>query len=130
MPKKQILTGSPCIALQLASYEQLKRFFAKSGNPQISTFAEKMTFGSVSGILSQSATYWGDTVKRRMQSDGINGEKKLYRNTLDCIKRILATEGTMGFHRGFMVNVLRSVPGTAIQLTAYDLLKNMCGSLK
>eukprot|EP00466_Bigelowiella_natans_P014881 jgi/Bigna1/126166/aug1.2_g874 len=71
--------------------------------------------------------YPGDTMRRRMQVDGIDGAKKVYRNFFHCFQSILATEGVMGLYRGIGANALRCIPGAAIQFTAYDCFKAALG---
>ena len=120
------MTGTPCIALQLSIYGYLKNKFPSSYTASKSRrIFDGMIFGSASGLISQTVTYWGDTIKRRMQSDGIGGKQKIYDSSIDCARKIFEREGVKGFYRGYLANALRSIPGAAIQLTAYDQVKNL-----
>lgn len=75
---------------------------------------------------SVAVTYPGDTVRRRMQTDGANGVARLYRNSFDCLKQTVAKEGVIaGLYRGVGTNAVRSVPGAAIQFLAYESLKTL-----
>lgn len=115
-----LFTGVPFIALKLSSYEILKEFF---GNEcEIKT---KLICGTLAGFIAQTATYPGDTLRRRMKINGINGESLKYKNTIHAIQEIVIKEnGIKGFYKGYKINTLTIVPGVACQLTLYDLFSN------
>ncbi|KAK6059480.1 ADP/ATP translocase 1 [Cooperia oncophora] len=74
--------------------------------------AQVVTVGS--GILS----YPWDTVRRRMMMQ--SGRKDiLYKNTLDCAKKIIANEGMSAMFKGALSNVFRGTGG-ALVLAIYD----------
>ncbi|PIK55058.1 adenine nucleotide translocase insect2 [Apostichopus japonicus] len=69
------------------------------------------------GIIS----YPFDTVRRRMMMQ--SGRKDiLYKNTLDCWRKIAKTEGGSAFFKGAFSNVLRGTGG-ALVLVLYDEIK-------
>jgi solute carrier family 25 (adenine nucleotide translocator) protein 4/5/6/31 len=81
-------------------------FFAAWGIAQV------VTVGS--GILS----YPWDTVRRRMMMQ--SGRKEvLYKNTLDCAKKIIRDEGMSAMFKGALSNVFRGTGG-ALVLAIYD----------
>lgn len=59
------------------------------------------------------------------QANGINGTEKVYKNTLDCFRKMYVREGIPSFYKGWAVNAFRCIPGAAIQFTAYDTLKRV-----
>ena len=69
----------------------------------------------------------GDTVRRRMQTDGMHGDKKLYRNSWHCFYQVLTKEGFRTLFAGLNANVVRGIPGAAIQFAAYDAMKVLFG---
>uniref|UniRef100_A0A0K0DHW9 ADP/ATP translocase n=1 Tax=Angiostrongylus cantonensis TaxID=6313 RepID=A0A0K0DHW9_ANGCA len=74
--------------------------------------AQVVTVGS--GILS----YPWDTVRRRMMMQ--SGRKDvLYKNTLDCAKKIIQNEGIAAMFKGALSNVFRGTGG-ALVLAIYD----------
>ncbi|KAL6726606.1 ADP/ATP translocase 1 [Ancylostoma duodenale] len=74
--------------------------------------AQVVTVGS--GILS----YPWDTVRRRMMMQ--SGRKDvLYKNTLDCARKIIANEGIGAMFKGALSNVFRGTGG-ALVLAIYD----------
>jgi hypothetical protein len=54
-------------------------------------------------------------------------QKNVYVNTADCFRKILVKEGVKGFFKGYGLNVVRSLPGAAVQFTSYDLFKTFLG---
>lgn len=46
-----------------------------------------------------------------------------YRSTLDCLRHMIQSEGLPAFYRGAFVNILKTMPGAAIQFVAYDFIK-------
>lgn len=89
----------------------------------LSALVVKLTAGALAGVMAQSLMFPGDTVRRRMQTNGMNGEAKVYTSSLDCCRKIVEREGIRGFYRGIGVNTFRAMPGAGIQFLAYDSLK-------
>lgn len=58
-----------------------------------------------------------------MQTDGMNGEKRIYRNSWHCFASIFRKEGIKTLFAGLNANVVRGIPGAAIQFAAYDGMK-------
>jgi len=76
-----------------------------------------------SGIVS----YPFDTVRRRMMmQSGRKGGDIMYKNTLDCWRKISKNEGGRAFFKGALSNVFRGMGG-AFVLVLYDELKNLIG---
>ena len=64
----------------------------------------RQTVTTVAGIIS----YPMDTVRRRMMmQSGRKGADVMYKNTLDCWRKVAAQEGTGAFFKGAFSNVLR-----------------------
>jgi solute carrier family 25 (adenine nucleotide translocator) protein 4/5/6/31 len=75
---------------------------------------------SASGIVS----YPFDTVQRRMQIEASKPkDQQIYNSAVDCIKKIHAKEGTGGFFKGALANIVRGT-GAAIVLVMYDEIQN------
>ena len=89
------------------------------------TVGNMMLAGALAGITAQTITYPGDTVRRRMQSNGMGGEKRMYNNSWHCTKMVVKKEGVIGLYRGLLINCIRGVPGAAIQFAAYETLKTV-----
>lgn len=62
-----------------------------------------------------------------MQTDGMLGEKKIYSNSWNCFFVILQKEGVPALFAGLTANIVRGIPGAAIQFAAYDGMKALFG---
>lgn len=63
-----------------------------------------------------------DSVRRRMMMQA-GLERRMYRNTLDCWKKIYHSEGVCSFYRGAVSNMFRGT-GAALILVLYDEVKH------
>jgi len=88
----------------------------------------KLGLGALSGLFAQTITYPGDTLRRRMQTNGVGGAERVYKHTWDCLLQTVRKEGFAGLYHGLWVNVIRCLPGAAIQFAAYDALKVLFGA--
>jgi hypothetical protein len=118
-----IISGAPYTGLQMTSYEIFKRNSPNGGQGVLWSLIN----GSLSGLVAQTVTYPGDTIRRRMQNNGAGGAERVYRNTWDCTVQTWRKEGVRGFFRGAWTNTVRAVPGAAIQFASYELLKTALG---
>ena len=66
------------------------------------------------------ASYPIDTIRRRMMMTSGEGEK--YSGSIDCARKILASEGIKSFFKGAGANILRGVAGAGV-LALYDRLQ-------
>lgn len=81
--------------------------------------------GAMSGLVAQSVTYPGDTVRRRMQTNGAGGAERVYKNSFHCCQQIILKEGYKGFFKGAWTNTVRAVPGAAVQFAAYEFFRDI-----
>jgi len=85
--------------------------------------ASKWAGAQVSVIMSGFVTYPFDTVRRRLQMESeIPVEKRLYRGSVHCAKKIVADEGMRAMFKGAGANVLRGT-GAALVLVLYGEIK-------
>lgn len=147
-----LLSGAPYVGLQMSAFEVLKRAAtgtevcmpAASGLPTIRSdvpvwprgvaysqpgeapgIVTKLLLGALSGLFAQTITYPGDTIRRRMQTNGAGGAARLYTTSWDCCVKTVRAEGVRGLYHGLFVNMVRCLPGAAIQFAAYDTLKTL-----
>lgn len=76
--------------------------------------------------VGATAVYPIDLVKTRMQnqrSGPIVGELA-YRNSWDCLKKVIRHEGVLGLYRGLVPQLLGVAPEKAIKLTVNDLVRD------
>jgi len=117
------VSGAPYVGLQMTFYELWKRRMPKDENGKITTLG-KLFSGAIGGLCAQFLTYPGDTVRRRMIVNGINGSERLYKNAMDCTMKIIRNESFAGLWIGFTANAIRCVPGAGLQFFAYDQFKS------
>mmetsp|Transcript_6942 Transcript_6942/g.12782 ORF Transcript_6942/g.12782 Transcript_6942/m.12782 type:complete len:347 (-) Transcript_6942:40-1080(-) len=125
-----IWSGAPYVGLQMTCYElytrnlgtKIQNYIGKGENTG-KTLA-KLTCGALSGITAQTLTYPGDTIRRRMQTDGMCGRERVYRGMMDCYRQIVSKEGGhIALFKGWGTNCIRAIPGAGIQFLAYDTFK-------
>jgi len=85
--------------------------------PFLISWAIAQTVTTVAGIIS----YPFDTVRRRMMMQSGRADK-MYKNTIDCWRKIYQSEGGNAFFKGAFSNVLRGTGG-ALVLVLYDEIK-------
>ncbi|GAA6035274.1 hypothetical protein JCM8097_008793 [Rhodosporidiobolus ruineniae] len=80
--------------------------------------------GGIAGALGATAVYPIDLTKTRMQNQRskVVGEL-LYKNSLDCVRKVYKNEGFLGFYRGLPPQLIGVAPEKAIKLTVNDLVR-------
>lgn len=119
-----ILSGAPYVGMQMTFYDVFKRSMPKVEDPVLGVLASLLP-GTLAGVLAQTITYPGDTIRRRLQTDGAGGRALQYKGTWDCCRTTLAKEGVAGFYQGVGTNIIRCIPGAGIQFLAYETFRSM-----
>jgi hypothetical protein len=100
---------------------------AKLSN-SLKVFKSAYTFGlgSIAGAVGAFSIYPIDLVKTRMQNQrsAVPGEL-LYRNSLDCFRKVLRGEGVRGLYSGLGPQLVGVAPEKAIKLTVNDFARHM-----
>ncbi|EJU02615.1 mitochondrial carrier [Dacryopinax primogenitus] len=80
--------------------------------------------GGIAGAFGATMVYPIDLVKTRMQNQRttVVGEL-LYKNSLDCVRKVYRNEGFLGFYRGLGPQLIGVAPEKAIKLTMNDLVR-------
>lgn len=83
--------------------------------------------GGIAGSVGATLVYPIDLVKTRMQNQRSNvvGEALMYKNSLDCAKKVFSNEGFLGFYSGLVPQLLGVAPEKAIKLTMNDLVRSL-----
>jgi hypothetical protein len=119
-----LLSGAPYVGLQMTLYQWLQNRVNATIMSDAIPWYWKIWIGGVSGLIAQTVTYPGDTVRRCMQADGAGASHaRRYTSTLNCILTIWRSGGAAGFMRGAWVNALKAAPGACIQFATYDYFK-------
>ena len=89
--------------------------------------AHHFALGSVSGAFGAFMVYPIDLVKTRMQNQRTSrnpGDSQLYKNSIDCAKKVFRNEGFRGFYAGVLPQLVGVAPEKAIKLTVNDLVRS------
>lgn len=68
-----------------------------------------------------------DLVKTRMQNQRTSGSfvgEVMYKNSLDCFKKVVKFEGLLGLYRGLLPQIVGVAPEKAIKLTMNDYMRD------
>ena len=86
--------------------------------------AYRFALGSIAGAAGATAVYPIDLVKTRMQNQrtGSYVGELLYRNSIDCFRKVIRHEGPTGLYRGLVPQLMGVAPEKAIKLTVSTTL--------
>ncbi|KAK4533489.1 hypothetical protein CCYA_CCYA17G4371 [Cyanidiococcus yangmingshanensis] len=125
----------PYVALQFYFYERLRFFRARqvierqTGPRSIRSeheavgSTESFFIGALTGTASKWCTLPLDNARKRMQVQSLLGHQHVYRNTLDCCRKILKAEGVGGLFRGAVPSLLKAAPASGVAFFVYELMK-------
>jgi solute carrier family 25 protein 16 len=82
-----------------------------------------LLIGGVAGLIGQTVAYPFDTIRHRMQLEGIAKGIPRYRGTWDALKLIWKHESVRGFFWGLSINYWKTIPANAVGFVSYDYLK-------
>ncbi|KAI8136529.1 mitochondrial carrier domain-containing protein [Fennellomyces sp. T-0311] len=116
-------------AIQFMAYEEMKKWRndvrksmgespAEEQNAKL-TNTEYLSMAASSKVLATVVTYPYQVLRSRLQD---RQTRDTYKGVIDCIRKIHAAEGYMGFYKGLAPNVIRVLPGTCITFLVYENL--------
>ncbi|KAL1875272.1 hypothetical protein VTK73DRAFT_10228 [Phialemonium thermophilum] len=80
--------------------------------------------GSLAGAFGAFMVYPIDLVKTRMQNQrGASPGQRLYKNSVDCFRKVVRNEGVRGLYSGVLPQLVGVAPEKAIKLTVNDLVR-------
>ncbi|KAI1363602.1 mitochondrial carrier domain-containing protein [Xylaria arbuscula] len=92
---------------------------------QVAESAYSFLLGSVAGAFGAFMVYPIDLVKTRMQNQrGADPGQRLYKNSIDCFRKVIANEGVRGLYSGVLPQLVGVAPEKAIKLTVNDIVRN------
>jgi solute carrier family 25 aspartate/glutamate transporter 12/13 len=96
---------------------------------QVGAYVQHTTLMSFASALGVVLTYPLDIVKTRLMNMRVAPDgKRMYLNSMDCLRQILRVEGFAGLFRGVVPQLLLVAPEKAIKLQVYDLLRRAFSS--
>ncbi|ODQ48202.1 hypothetical protein PICMEDRAFT_16013 [Pichia membranifaciens NRRL Y-2026] len=126
------------VAIQFPLYENFKKMFKidsdKSENvlesPSLSkkaaNFVKFILASSLSKMIASGITYPHELVRTRLQlfsnSNQILNESQVS-GLIRVIKTIIKNEGFSGFYSGFVINLARTVPASAVTMVSFEYFR-------
>jgi solute carrier family 25 aspartate/glutamate transporter 12/13 len=97
--------------------------------PQVGAYVQHTSLMSFASALGVVLTYPLDIVKTRLMNMRVAPDgKRMYLNSMDCLRQILRVEGFAGLFRGIIPQLLSVAPEKAIKLQVNDLLRRAFSS--
>jgi solute carrier family 25 protein 16 len=108
----------PYAGAAFSTHQTLKDYFKSD------SIILHLLIGGIAGMVGQTASYPFDTIRHRMQLDGVAKNIPKYKNTLDAFYKIYRFEGIRGFFIGITINYWKTIPANAVAFVVYDYLMN------
>ncbi|KAF9019176.1 mitochondrial carrier [Hymenopellis radicata] len=124
------LLGIAHVAVQFPLYEQLK-IWAQDGREEPLSSRVILLCSAVAKMTASIATYPHEVVRTRLQTQrrpiaddySSDGMLKTYRGgIIYTTKKLIRKEGWTGLYKGLSVNLIRTVPNSAVTMLTYELL--------
>ena len=109
--------------IQFALFEELKRARGPAAGEAGAAFV--FAAAAASKAVAALATYPYQVIKARVQQRVAAGAQREYAGLLDSAAKIARFEGAAGFYKGFLPNVLRVAPQSAITITVYEAVRGV-----
>lgn len=95
----------------------------KKEKPKKLPLPVKLVVGAVAGVVGTTCIYPIDMVKTRLQATG-KGTSVSYSGPLDCVRKIVSTEGGVpALYRGLIPNLIGVTPEKAIKLAVNEFIR-------
>ncbi|XP_017069013.1 solute carrier family 25 member 35 [Drosophila eugracilis] len=110
-------------AVQIATFGQAKSLLKENGvvtNPTILSFCSGLSAGSFVAVAITPL----DVITTRLYNQAVDSQGRglYYKSWLDCVLKILRSEGVYGLYKGFWPIYLRSAPYSTLVLLFFDEL--------
>ncbi|GFZ50349.1 Tricarboxylate transport protein [Saitozyma sp. JCM 24511] len=108
-------------AVRFGSYSTLQQFTLNTLKPASGKLSSSITFavGATAGLITVYTTMPLDNIKTRMQAAGAESK---YRNSFDCLMKIVRGEGVLRMWGGTTPRLARLMIGGGIVFTVYEKL--------
>ncbi|KAG2224785.1 hypothetical protein INT45_005309 [Circinella minor] len=123
------LFGTSHGAIQFMAYEEMKKWrndaLKRRGespedehNAKLSN-SEYLLMAASSKVVATVTTYPYQVLRSRLQD---RQTRDAYKGVIDCMSKIRAAEGYIGFYKGLAPGIVRVLPGTCITFLVYENL--------
>jgi|TARA_B110000037_G_scaffold215731_1_gene273592 hypothetical protein len=117
--RMSIMGFAPFTAISFSCYFHYKN---ELENLSIQKDIAKLLAGGCAGSTAISITYPTDLIRRRLQLQNFDKSVPKYTGILDCISKIIKTEGILGLYRGLFASYIKLFPTIGIQFLAMEKL--------
>ncbi|KAJ8473605.1 hypothetical protein ONZ51_g7770 [Trametes cubensis] len=122
------LLGITHVAVQFPLYEHLKRVAAR-GRTEPLTPGQILACSAVAKMTASIATYPHEVVRTRLQTQkrplatsGSEAPPRTYGGIVRTTKHMIRDEGWRALYRGLSVNLVRTVPNSAVTMLTYEMI--------
>ncbi|CAI5759046.1 unnamed protein product [Candida verbasci] len=117
------LFGLLHVGIHFPAYEKLKKLFHCNNQNQNKQGLLWRLIGasSISKMIASTITYPHEILRTRMQIRNENNVKKL--SFINTIKNVYFHDGLKGFYAGYLTNLARTVPASAVTLVSFEYFK-------
>ncbi|KAF4577229.1 mitochondrial carrier family protein [Pleurotus pulmonarius] len=125
------LLGIAHVAVQFPLYEQLKVWAQGASDVPLSS-QTILLCSAIAKMTASIATYPHEVVRTRLQTqkrpiaDEMSSDGMIKRHPrggfINTTRKIITKEGWTGLYRGLSVNLIRTVPNSAVTMLTYELL--------
>lgn len=110
-------------------YESSKKYYYDLYPEHELTIQYRLLFGAVAGLCGQSISYPLDVVRRRMQTDGLDGKGYKYRNLTRTLQSIRLQEGVVkGLYKGLSINFIKGPIAVGVSFATKDAVHMLLDS--
>lgn len=123
--------GLAHVAIQFPLYENFKSILNISNNEllvlnddsnKLVNFLKFILASSLSKMIASSITYPHEILRTRLQLANNQSENQ-FRSLIRVCKSILQIEGIKGFYSGFVINLARTLPASAVTLVSFEYFR-------
>ena len=105
-------------------YETLKQNYHEKHPGAPLSLIHRLGYGAVAGICGQSFSYPLDIVRRRMQTDGLDGKGYKYTKLVGTLRYIFLSEGFVkGLYKGLSINWIKGPIAVGVSFATFDKMQ-------
>ncbi|CAL8463422.1 g2956 [Coccomyxa elongata] len=121
-----LLQVTPSLAINYTAYGTLRSYWLQSHGNNSHTVTMSLMCGGAAGLISSTATFPLDLIRRRMQLEGQAGTRR-YKGYADVARSVMANGGLRGFYAGILPEYFKVIPGVAIGYCTYEFMRKSLG---
>ncbi|PSS06552.1 hypothetical protein PHLCEN_2v3610 [Hermanssonia centrifuga] len=126
------LLGITHVAVQFPLYEQLKRWAGRGNSGSLSP-QQILLCSGFAKMTASIATYPHEVIRTRLQTlrkplKGGSAHGERVPGIIQTAKNLVTNEGWRALYRGLSVNLIRTVPNSAVTMVTYEMLMRYLNS--